>query len=280
MEVEIGLGVPRDPVRVVLKDGAPRMVQPATGLDLTGRADSFAEGYLSGIKDIDGFILKSRSPSCGTRDVKVYPPGEKVAALTTKGSGFFGRPVMARFPHLAVEDEMRLTNLRIGEHFLTRVFSFAELREVMERRSMSALVDLQSRYKMLLMHYNQKELRTLGNIVANRDGRPTEEVLSEYSERFHMALSRPPRCGSGVNMMMHAFGYFSKDLNLEEREIFLGALKGYSEGKLPMTVPLGLIRSLAARFDSDYIRKQRFLDPFPEEFLELMSNDTCLGREL
>jgi len=49
---------------------------------------------------------------------------------------------------------------------------------------------------------------------------------------------------------------------------------------LPMTVPLGLIRSLAARFDSDYIRKQRFLDPFPEEFLELMSNDACLGREL
>ena len=108
MEVEIGLGVPRDPIRVVQVGDALRLVQPSTGKDVTELASSFSSSYLDGLPEVDGFLLKSRSPSCGIKDVKVYPMGEKVASLTAKESGFFGREVMLRFRDLAIEDEARL----------------------------------------------------------------------------------------------------------------------------------------------------------------------------
>jgi uncharacterized protein YbgA (DUF1722 family)/uncharacterized protein YbbK (DUF523 family) len=280
MEVEIGLGVPRDPVRVVQIEGEQRLVQPATGMDVTEKARSFTDGYLSKLSEIDGFILKGRSPSCGIKDVKVYPPGVKVAVLTAKGSGFFAREVVERFGHLAIEDESRLLNLRIGEHFLTKVFAFAELRAVMKNGRMSDLVDFHSRYKLLLMHYSQKELGSLGNIVANRSKGKVEDVLTEYEGHFHSALARPPRCGSGANVMLHAFGYFSEKLNSKERSLFIDSLKRYTDGKVPFTVPLGMLQSWVERFDQSYLRQQRFLQPFPDEFLELMSNDACVGRDL
>jgi uncharacterized protein YbbK (DUF523 family) len=141
MGVEVGLRVPREPVRVVQIDGGHKLVQPATGTDVTENAKAFTDGFLSGLEEVDGFILKSRSPSCGIRDVKVYLLGVKVAALTAKGSGLFAREVIGRFGHLAIEDESRLLNIRIGEHFLTQVFAFAELRGVMKKGRMSELVD-------------------------------------------------------------------------------------------------------------------------------------------
>ncbi|QLH74847.1 MAG: DUF1722 domain-containing protein [Methanomassiliicoccales archaeon] len=280
MEVEIGLGVPRDPVRVVKEKEGLRMVQPATGRDVTDLANEFCDRYLSHIGEVDGFLLKSRSPSCGIKDVKVYPPGEKVAALTAKERGFFGRAVLAKFGHLAIEDEARLLNMRIGEHFLTQIFAFAELRDVKGSRKLSKLVDMHSRYKLLLMSYSHKELRTLGNIVANREKRRFDEVIEAYSPHFYAALSRPPRCGSGTNVLLHAFGYLSDKLNTEEKALFLDTLKKFNDGKVPMTVPIGIIKAWVARFDIPYLRQQRFLQPFPDEFLEMMSNDACLGRDL
>ena len=64
-EVGIGLGVPRDPIRIVSDKNGRRLVQPASGRDLTTDMTRFSDGFLSGAGPVDGFILKSRSPSCG-----------------------------------------------------------------------------------------------------------------------------------------------------------------------------------------------------------------------
>ena len=123
-EVEIGLGVPRDPIRVVKEAGKLRLLQPATGNDVTGKMTEFAESFLGAVEDADGFILKSRSPSCGIKDVKMYSDMEKRSS-GVRGSGFFGGAVIDKFPNLPVEDEGRLTNFRIREHFLTKLFTIA-----------------------------------------------------------------------------------------------------------------------------------------------------------
>jgi len=120
-EVEIGLGVPRDPVRIVTGRGGRRLVQPATGLDLTKKMEKKCREILGALPRVDGFILKSRSPSCGLRDAKIYSTPTS-AVPVGKGAGFFGSAVLKMFPSLPVEDERRLKNSRRRERFLTRLF--------------------------------------------------------------------------------------------------------------------------------------------------------------
>jgi uncharacterized protein YbbK (DUF523 family) len=128
-EVEIGLGIPRDPVRIVNINGKNRLIQPSTGRDLTDDMQNFTNSFLDSVGEVDGFILKSRSPSCGLKDVKIYSDkGDNV--VIEKGSGFFGGAVLQKFPYLAVEDEARLSNFRIREHFLTQIYTFANFRRI------------------------------------------------------------------------------------------------------------------------------------------------------
>jgi uncharacterized protein YbbK (DUF523 family) len=139
-EVEIGLGVPRDPVRIVLVNDEPRLLQPATGADMTEKMQTFSAAHLDSLSDIDGFILKGRSPSCGIKDVKLYRGMEKGAAVARKGNGFFAQAVLERYGHLPVEEEGRLTNFTIREHFLTALFALADFRAVKASGAMGDLV--------------------------------------------------------------------------------------------------------------------------------------------
>jgi uncharacterized protein YbbK (DUF523 family) len=105
-EVEIGLGVPRSPISIVLVNGERRLLQPSTGLDFTEKMNSFAESFLNSMGEVDGFILKSGSPSSGFKNVKIYPKMEKSASIA-KGPGFFGKAVLEKFSYSAIEDERR-----------------------------------------------------------------------------------------------------------------------------------------------------------------------------
>ena len=70
-EVEIGLGVPRDPVRIVLVNGERKLIQPKTGYDFTEKMERFTESFLNSLEKVDGFILKRGSPSSGFKNVKI-----------------------------------------------------------------------------------------------------------------------------------------------------------------------------------------------------------------
>ena len=92
-EVEMGLGVPRDPVRIVLVDGEKKLLLPVTGFDFTDKITKFSESFLDSLDAVDGFILKSASPSSGFKNVKVYPSIERVSSiekpLVSLGEQFF-----------------------------------------------------------------------------------------------------------------------------------------------------------------------------------------------
>src|SRR5436190_16987525 len=115
-ELEMGLGVPRDPVRLVRRVKELRMVQPATGRDLTEVMHAFAERFLSSLDDVDGFILKSRSPSCAVDDYE-------------SGPGLFTAHVLERFPDAAIVDEARLRNLAARDRFIAEVSALAASRQ-------------------------------------------------------------------------------------------------------------------------------------------------------
>jgi uncharacterized protein YbgA (DUF1722 family)/uncharacterized protein YbbK (DUF523 family) len=275
-EVEIGLGVPRDPIRIVEVDGEARLLQPDTGRDVSEAMRGFAESFLGSLGEVDGFLLKNRSPSCGISDVKIYQGLEK-SASSRRGSGFFGGPVLEHYPGLAIEDEGRLRNYRIRDHFLTKLFALARFRAVKRTGAMRELVRFQAENKLMLMAYSQKELRALGRIVANHERLPFGEVVAAYEEHFQQALARPPRSNSVVNVFEHAAGYFSKELTKREKAYYRSAIKRYRERQVPVSAVSSILRAWIVRFEEEYLLPQTFFEPYPAPLMSL--SDSGKGRE-
>jgi uncharacterized protein YbgA (DUF1722 family)/uncharacterized protein YbbK (DUF523 family) len=275
-EMEIGLGCPRDPIRIVESGGRRRLVQPSTGRDVTAEMETFAQTFLDGVGEVDGFILKSRSPSCGIKDVKTFPkPDAKVPKEL--GCGMFGGPVVERFPNRAVEDEGRLTNFVLREHFLTRIFARADYREVRRAGTAAGLVDFHSRNKALLMAYHQTEMRAMGRLVANHAKRPWPEVMEEYGEHLGRAMAKPPRPTSIINVLMHLEGIVSEKLGAAEKALFLDTLDKYRTGRAPLSVLTMLVRSWGVRFGEEHLLGQTFLEAYPERLTDI--SDSGKGRD-
>jgi uncharacterized protein YbgA (DUF1722 family)/uncharacterized protein YbbK (DUF523 family) len=267
-EVDIGLPIPRETIRLVSDNDEVKLYQPSTGRDLTEEMNSFIDRFLSSLPQVDGFILKGRSPSCGTKDVKIYIGKEK-AVGSVKGAGLFGRAVAEGFPSSAVEEEGRLTNFKIREHFLTKLFIFFKLRQLENSGTMSGLVDFHSNNKYLLMAYNQKEQKLLGRIVSNYENKSFEDMIKEYKHHLGLAFARAPRYTSIINTLQHLFGHFSDRLSPGERTFFLDTLEKYRENKVPLSVLIHMLKGYAIEYDEPYILQQTILSPYPDELVDL-----------
>ena len=278
-EVEIGLGVPRNPIRIILTNGKRRLVQPATGLDFTEKMEQFADSFLNSLSEVDGFILKRGSPSSGFKNVKIYPRIEKSSPVG-KGPGFFGEAVLRKFPNLAVEDEMRLLNHKIREQFLTKLFTLASFRDVKKSGRIKELLRFHSENKYLLTGYNQKELRTLGKIAANQEPKQFAEILGDYETHLHLAFARTSSIGAYINVMFKMMGYFSRQLSKEEKSFFLESIDRYRAGRLPLSANLSVLRAWIARFKEEYLMNQTFLEPYPEELTDLDPVTSEFGKKI
>lgn len=273
-EMEIGLGVPRSSVRIVSIDGELRLIQPISGLDVTDKMKAFSNQFLSSLKGVDGFILKYRSPSCGMKNIRVYSSAEKSGA-TSKASGFFGGAAIRFFPYLAIEDEGRLRNINIREHFLTKLYALANLRDVQSRGSLAELIQFHTANKLLLMSYSQRESKVLGNIVANHEKLDLAEQFRLYRVHLAEALKGPTKFTSKINVLMHSLGYFSDGLTQQEKAHFLQSLERYRNKKIPFSSLSVMLQSWIARFDEEYLRNQTFFEPFSEELIELCKGTQC-----
>ena len=267
-EVAIGLPIPRDSLRIIYSKNKYRLIQSATGLDLTDKMNNWADDFLISLPPVDGFIMKAKSPSSSLFDAKVYPSIEKVASIA-KGAGIFGAKVLTRFSNLAVEDEMRLLNTRIRDHFLKKLFTLASFRELKESNSTESLVKFQADNKLLLTAYSQKELGILGRLVANRKNIPQDKLFNDYSEHLLAAFKQPPRPSSNINIALKSFGYFSDKLEKAEKKFFIEQLENYHTGKTPFSVPMGILKSWFVRFNEEYLLNQTFYSPYPEKLVNL-----------
>lgn len=269
-EMEIGLGVPRQTIRIVYdkENDSLRLIQPKTKKDLTQKMNNFSEDFLDQFDDIDGFIFKEGSPSCGNKDIKVYS-GIEGQVIHKNGIGFFAQNALDIHPCSAVETSGRLNNLKIREHFLTKIFLLARFRKVKENNKMNDLVKFHSDNKYLFMAYDQNILKEMGRIAANHDKFNTIDVLSKYEEKLNLILEDYPNYKSIINVLNHIFGYFKKNLSSSEKEFFLDIVEKYRNNKVPLSVPIHLLRSWIIEYDVDYLKDQTFINPFPEELIDL-----------
>lgn len=277
-EMGIGLPSPRESLRLIGTEEERKLVNSNTGEDFTEKMTDFSQKFLiNSTGDIDGAILKSKSPSCGFRDVKVYKSHGKVTSLGKHGKGIFGVEVLKNHRNLPVEDEARLADFTIRENFLTKIFAIAEFNEIFKDKKIKDLIDYHSRNKYLLMTYNQSQLRVLGGIIAKFDKKNTEEIFAEYKENLLKAFANNPSYKTKINMLFHIFGYFSDGLNDEEKVFFLDNLENYRNSKVPFSVPLSVLYSWSIRFNQEYLKNQRIFKAFPPSLMNV--TDSGKGRE-
>jgi len=269
-EVEIGLGIPRAPIRIVNK----KLIQPKTGKDYTDKMNKFTAKFLKNL-DVDGFILTYKSPSCGIKNVPIYPDAETRRA-ESQGPGFFGRAIIKQFKGLPIEDQGRLKNFKIREHFLTRLFLLADFKQVKKSNNIAKLMNFHSKNRFLLMAYNQKELKNLGKILGQQKKAKLAKTFNDYETHLHKAMIKAPRYTSNINVLMHAYSHFAKKINKREQTYFQKLVKEYRNAKIPLSTILAVLQDWVLRFEDKYLAKQTFFNPHPIDLLEI--TDSGKGR--
>ena len=265
-EVECGLGVPREAMRLVGDAESPRLVTIRSGVDLTEQMLSFAASRVEELaaQPLCGFIFKYGSPSSGMSRVKVYPEGGGSPLL--KGRGLFAASFMDRLPLLPVEDEGRLNDDALRENFIERVFVMQRWRALeAEGFSLGRLVDFHTRHKLLVMAHSVEHYRSLGRLVATARDLPVEDLRSRYLAGLMEALRLCATVKKQVNVLSHVMGYFKRQLTPDEKVELLEVLDGYARELLPLIVPVTLLNHYVRKFGEPYLASQWYLKPHPAE---------------
>jgi uncharacterized protein YbgA (DUF1722 family)/uncharacterized protein YbbK (DUF523 family) len=267
-EVGIGLGIPREPIHLEKDPERIELIQPSTGYNCTDKMLKFSDSFLKSVQGVDGFILKNKSPSCGVKAVKVYPKGE-ISRPWTDGIGLFAAMVFRCFPTTPVEDEGRLRNYHLRENFLTRIYTLADFRENVLNGDFGDLIEFHRKNKLLFLSYSQIQSKKLGKLTSNMNKTNLTDLVEKYGNNMKNMLLNDPLPPSNVNVLMHAFGYFSKDISHQEKAFFLEFLEKYRQGRIPLLLIQNLLKSWIIRFNNEYLMDQTFFEPYPEELMEI-----------
>lgn len=266
-EVDCGLPVPREAMRLVGDPDRPRLVTNRTGIDHTERMERWAKSRLEELSNLDlcGYICKKDSPSSGMERVKVYGGGP-VPART--GAGVFTRMFMERFPRIPVEEEGRLTDPVLREMFIERVFCLRRFRDLLARPlSRGALVDFHTDHKLLLLSHDRRHYEEMGRLVAGAKSLPIGTLYARYEEIFMATLAHkatPKKCS---DVLSHMMGYFREMLSNTEKQEMIEVINQYRLRLVPLVVPVTLIRHYVRKYEVAYLARQVFLNPHPAELM-------------
>ncbi len=264
-EVECGLGTPREAMHLVAAPDGPRLITVHTRVDHTERMRTWARKRVAelGQEDLCGFIFKSGSPSSGLQKVKIY--GDR-GVVSKTGVGLFAQEFMRHFPLLPVEDEGRLHDPGLRENFLERVFTMKRWRDTLALGPKPGhLVEFHTRHKLLLMSHSPRHYQVLGRLIAHLKEQPLSQVCEQYQGLLMEALRLKATIRKNANVLVHALGYFKKNLSPAEKQELLEIIEAYRKGYLPLIVPVTLISHYVRKYEQTYLKGQYYLYPHPLE---------------
>jgi uncharacterized protein YbgA (DUF1722 family)/uncharacterized protein YbbK (DUF523 family) len=264
-EMECGLGVPREAMRLVGDLENPRLVTIHTKVDHTDRMILWARRRIAELKkeDLCGFIFKSDSPSSGMERVKVY--NEKGIPVK-QGVGVFAREFMASFPLLPVEEEGRLHDPALRENFIERIFALKRWREVLDKKPrIKDLVDFHTRHKLLVLSHSPRHYQEMGKLVAQSEAVELQGLVDRYQTLLLEALRIKASNKKHTNVLLHMLGYFKKELSADEKQELLEIIDHYLQGIIPLIVPVTLFLHYVRKYNQPYLKTQLYLNPHPIE---------------
>lgn len=266
-EVEVGMSTPRESVRLEGDPEAPRMVAPRSGEDWTARMNTYARRRARELatEDLDGFVFKKNSPSCGLFRVKVY--AEK-GMPSRAGRGLFAAAFAAAHPLVPVEEEGRLDDARLRENFVERIFAYRRVRQVFAGRwARGAVVAFHSREKYLLMAHSPRHYQELGRLVARIADEPPAAFRDRYVGAYMEALGVLATPRRHVNALQHVAGHLRGQISDAEQKRVLAVIDDYGRGLVPLIVPATLLRHYVELHEVPYVKDQVYLSPHPRELM-------------
>ncbi len=265
-EVELGLGTPRESIRLERDGELVRLVAPKSGRDHTDAMRRYAERRVAELEALDlcGYILKKDSPSCGMEHVRVHA-GRRASRT---GRGAFAAVILERMPLLPVEEEGRLRDLKLRESFVERVFAYRRLRDLLGGGADAAdLVRFHAREKLLVLAHDPEAYRRLGRLVARAREVPRGELAERYANAYMAALGKLATRGRHANVLQHIAGHVKELATRDERAELSDAIADFRRGLAPLVVPVTLLAHHVRRHSIEYLAGQSYLEPHPRELM-------------
>ncbi len=266
-ETEAGLGIPREAMRLVSSNQNTRLLTIKTKIDQTTTMTRFSRQRVRELRQaqLDGYIVKRNSPSCGIQRVRVYTPQ---GMPSSTGMGIFANVLHQSLPLLPVEDEGRLHDLSIRENFIERIFCSHRWNTMLEERlTRGHIVRFHTQHKYLLLAHSRTHYQQLGQLVASAKLHTPSQLASLYGTIFSEALKVKATIRKHVNVLQHLLGHMKKILRKVERDELQESIWDYHQSITPLTVPLTLISHYVRVFEIDYLSEQVYLNPHPKELM-------------
>ena len=262
-EQAIGMGVPRPTIRLVGDPAAPRVKgSKDSSLDVTESLARYAAERLPGLAGLSGYILCSKSPTCGMERVRVYD--EQGNGLGKVGVGVFAQALISRYPQLPVEEDGRLHDPLLRENFVLRVMAYHDWQSnVLTDLSLQNLMAFHRRHKFLLLAHDQAIYRRLGPAIA--EAKDAQDIASSYILSFMQALAKPASRRNHTNVLMHLQGFFKKVLSSAEKQELSELIEHYRQGLTPLMAPLTLLNHHLRHHPVPYLKEQSYLHPYPHD---------------
>ncbi|NWC56277.1 YbgA family protein [Pseudomonas veronii] len=264
-EVAIGLGIPRETIRLVGDAASPQAVGSVhRELNVTAPLGEYGEKMAAEHSDLCGYIFMQKSPSCGLERVKVYR--ENGAPVDGGGRGIYAQAFCARHPNLPVEEDGRLNDPVLRENFLTRVFVYASWQQLLgEGLSRHRLLAFHARYKYLLMAHSPAHYKSLGNLLGGMaKGEDLDAWGSGYFSALMSGLKKCATRGTHTNVLQHISGYLKQAISADDKQEMQTVIGQYRQGIVPLVVPLTLLKHHFRLHPDRYIAQQAYLQPHPE----------------
>ena len=259
-------------MRLVGDDVEPRLIVTRTGVDLTDKMHAWADHRVAQPEGdrLDGFVFKSRSPSCGRAGVKLY---DEQSRFSPAGVGLFAKHFTARFPLVPVEDEARLQQAGRRARFIERVFVLRRWRAMIEReRTATGLARFHGTHELLLMAHSPDHALRLARQVAGAGTEGLAGTLDLYFHGMSQTLERPLSRSKHVNVLQHCLDHFERRLTAHEKAEGLALIAQYEAGHMPFVEPVALIKHYVHKYEEPYLRTQHYLRLHPLE-LTLHTHD-------
>jgi uncharacterized protein YbgA (DUF1722 family)/uncharacterized protein YbbK (DUF523 family) len=268
-EMAIGLGVPRETIRLIDVDGRVEAIgNKNADLNVTQPLLDCAEQQKSWHRDLFGYVVKKDSPSCGMERVRVYR-GEQPQR---DGTGLYTRVMMENFPALPVEEEGRLGDPVLRESFVKRVFIFKRWHDMLDDGlDWAALTEFHARHKLILYSHHQDRGRALGRELAQAHDEPIEDYAPRYLNELMSILKVYAKRSNHVNVLEHIRGYLKHDLDKDDKQELTESIENYRLGRLPLIVPITLLRHHFRKYPDPYIERSYYMQPHPDELMLLNS---------
>lgn len=261
-EVGMGMTIPRPAIRLIGDPDNPRLVEVKNNnIDYTELMQNYAHQTMPALQTISAYILKSNSPSCGWKRVKIYQEG---ARTSMAGQGVFAQVLQASYPDLPIEEEGRLNDPRLRENFIERLFIYHEWQELFtDGLTAAKLVDFHTRHKLTLMAHHPAKAKMLGQKIAKIDAENLDQIAVDYRRDLMEITTFMATPKKHANVLQHCLGYFKSKIDAKDKQELLKAIDDYRIGLLPLIVPITLLKHHLNHHEQPYLNKQSYINPYP-----------------